>query len=148
MRGSTRAGGSRRTQCCCQPFEPILSPKTCSTYGPLYLVLSYGFLPNRGAHRCYRSSGSKSARKVGSSIASDGWLPHAQTPAFEPQTYDVGMPCDAFSTFAGYEEVIHIPKPSGRAWDRILLFGLHWLRRPDPPHPWAQRRTQKKKKEK
>jgi hypothetical protein len=61
--------------------EPILSPKTCSTYGLLYLVLSYGFLPNRGAHRCYRFSGSKSARKVGSSSASDGWLPHAQTPA-------------------------------------------------------------------
>jgi hypothetical protein len=30
-----------------------------------------------------------------------------------------------YNDFAGYEEVIHLPKPSGPTWGRILLFGLH-----------------------
>ncbi len=44
------------------------------------------------------------------------------------QWSEVGIGVNAFSSFAGYEEVIHIPKPSGRTWGRILLFGPHWVR--------------------
>ncbi len=65
---------------------------------------------------------------ISSSDGSDGWLPHELTPAYNYESDPEPTASTTwFSAFAGYEEVIHPPKPSGRANGWSLPFGPHWV---------------------